>query len=64
MSIEQTAPVLRQKIDTLRNEIIDIQEEVVVLLAMKKKAEKEIEEIQAELDMLEMEPEIKLACAG
>ena len=64
MNVEKKRLQLIRRRETLNSEIIDIREEVVVLLALIKKAEKEIESIQAELDELNGLKRSKLAYAN
>ena len=55
---------LNKRLNYLHNEVLDIQKEVVVLVALLKKAEEEIEEIQANLSELEESETINLAYAS
>ena len=64
MSIEMQKTELTKRQNSLHNEVSDIQKEVVVLLALLKKAEEEIEEIQTKLGELEESETISLAYAS
>ena len=64
MSIEMQKSELNKRINYLHNEVLDIQKEVVVLVALLKKAEEEIEEIQTNLTELEESETINLAYAS
>ena len=64
MNVEEKRLQLIRRRETLNSEIIDIREEVVVLLALIKRAEKEIESIQAELNELNGLKRSKLAYAN
>ncbi len=64
MSIEMQKSELNKRINYLHNEVLDIQKEVVVLVALLKKAEEEIEEIQTNLSELEESETINLAYAS
>ncbi len=64
MSIEMQKSELNKRLNYLHNEVLDIQKEVVVLLALLKKAEEEIEEIQTNLSELEESETINLAYAS
>ena len=64
MNIEAKKSVLTKRRNSLHNEVLDIQKEVVILLALLKKAEGELEEVQANLGKLEESSEIKLAYAS
>ncbi|NNC67910.1 MAG: hypothetical protein HKN83_07760 [Gammaproteobacteria bacterium] len=55
---------LNKRLNYLHNEVLDIQKEVVVLVALLKKAEEEIEEIQTNLSELEESETINLAYAS
>jgi len=64
MSVEMQKSELTKRQNSLHNEVSDIREEVVVLLALLKKAEEEIEEIQTKLGELEEVETISLAYAS
>lgn len=64
MSIEMQKSELNKRLNYLHNEVLDIQKEVVVLVALLKKAEEEIEEIQTNLTELEESETINLAYAS
>jgi len=64
MSIEMQKSELTKRQISLHNEVSDIRNEVVVLLALLKKAEEEIEEIQTKLGELEESETISLAYAS
>ncbi|MBT8113580.1 MAG: hypothetical protein KJO47_07860 [Gammaproteobacteria bacterium] len=64
MSIEMQKSELNKRLNYLHNEVLDIQKEVVVLVALLKKAEEEIEEIQTNLSELEESETINLAYAS
>jgi lipid II:glycine glycyltransferase (peptidoglycan interpeptide bridge formation enzyme) len=64
MNIEEQKLVLNKRCKNLHKEIAGIQDEVVVLLAMIKKAEEELEEIQTKLSKLEESNNIKFALAS
>lgn len=64
MNIEAKKSVLTKRRNSLHNEVLDIQKEVVILLALLKKAEGELEEVQVKLGKLEESSEIKLAYAS
>lgn len=63
MNIEMQKSELSKRQNSLRSEVSDIQEEVVVLLALLRKAEGEIGEIQAKLDEIEEQETISLSYA-
>lgn len=64
MSVEMQKTELTKRQNSLHNEVSDIQKEVVVLLALLRKAEEEIEEIQTKLGELEESETISLAYAS
>ena len=64
MSIRMQKSDLTKRQNSLHNEVFDIRNEVVVLLALLKKAEEEIEEIQTKLGELEGSETISLAYAS
>jgi len=64
MSVEMQKSELTKRQNSLHNEVSDIREEIVVLLALLKKAEEEIEEIQTKLGELEEVETISLAYAS
>ena len=64
MSIEMQKSELNKRLNYLHNEVLDIQKEVVVLVALLKKAEEEIEEIQTNLSEFEESETINLAYAS
>ena len=64
MDIEDERLKLVQRRESLHSEVLDIQNEVVVLSALIKKAEEELEEIQTKLDELDKPSKIKFAYAG
>ncbi len=64
MTIEMQKTELTERQNSLRNEAVDIRREVVVLLALLRKAEEEIEEIQTKLGELEESKTISLAYAS
>ena len=64
MSIEMQKSELNKRLNYLHNEVLDIQKEVVVLVALLKKAEEEIEEIQTNLSELEESETINFAYAS
>ncbi len=64
MSIEMQKSELNKRLNYLHNEVLDIQKEVVVLVALLKKAEEEIEEIQTNVSELEESETINLAYAS
>ena len=61
MSIEMQKSELNKRLNYLHNEVLVIQKEVVVLVALLKKAEEEIEEIQTNLSEFEESETINLA---
>ena len=64
MNTEAKMSVLTKKRDSLHNEVLDIQKEIVILLALLKKAEQELEEVQLKINKPEESSEIKLAYAS
>jgi len=64
MNIEMQKSELSKRQNSLRSEVSDIQEEVVVLLALLRKAEGEIEEIQTKLDEIEEQETISFSYAS
>ena len=64
MNIEMQKFELSKRQNSLRSEVSDIQEEVVVLLALLRKAEGEIEEIQTKLDEIEEQETISFSYAS
>ena len=64
MNFEEKRSLLLQKRRTLDSEIKDIRDEVIVLQALIKKAEEEIEAINAKLYELEDVKKYKLAKAS
>ncbi len=64
MNIEEKRSLLLRRRGTLDGEIMDIRDEVIVLLALIKKAEEEIEMIEAKLSELEDIKNVKLAQVG
>ena len=64
MNIEEKRALLLQRRGALYNEIKDIRDEVVVLLTLIKKAEEEIETIDAKLSKVEYVKKVKLAQAS
>jgi len=64
MTVEMKKAELTERQNSLHSEVSDIQQEVVVLLALLRKAEEEIEEIQTKLGELEESETISLAYAS
>ena len=64
MTIEMKKTELTERQNSLHSEVSDIQKEVVILLALLRKAEEEIEEIQTKLDEPEESETISLAYAS